>query len=113
MDDDFAPPTTPRFWISLTIFCIAFALWVVVAATKAAYAQDKPLCAPLSQIIPAWRERFQEHVIWEGVVPAEQGAVEFVLTQSDKQTWSLFVVQNGIACLRAAGQDGTDVGRGV
>lgn len=96
---------------------IALALLALLLMTPQAHAQapQQPICAPMSQLVPAWQEVHSERIVWEGVTATPSGPIELVLFQSEKGTWSLFVVQGGIACLRAAGQSGTAIqtGKGV
>jgi len=111
--DDF-PKEKPRFWIAMGLLLTAFALAVVMSVflTVKAHAQEPqpgPICAPMVHLIPAWQEVHQERVIWEGTSPTPQGPIELVLLQSASGTWSLFVVQGGVGCLRAAGNSGTPV----
>ena len=113
--DDF-PAEKPRFWIAMGLLLTAFALAVVMSVflTVKAHAQEPPpangpICAPMAHLIPAWQEVHQERVVWEGTSPTPQGPIELVLLQSASGTWSLFVVQGGIGCLRAAGNSGTPV----
>lgn len=116
MDDDF-PKEFPRVWVAAGIFlaAIILAFVMVVFTSIRAHAQAQPLCAPASQIIPAWQKRLKESPIWEGVAPTEQGPVEFVLTQNPAGNWSLFTIRQGIACLVGAGKDGNpnELGKGV
>ena len=105
--DDFPTREPPRFWIAFSILCAAFALafiMLVYSSIRAEAQEQAPICAPLSHLVPAWEEVHKEKIVWEGVMPTPQGPLEFVLFQSDKGGWSLFVVQGGIACLRAGGR---------
>jgi hypothetical protein len=110
---------TPRFCIAFSLFSAALAVAVVMSVilTVKAHAQQPPqnLCAPLSQIVPAWRETHKEQIVWEGVSPTPNGPIELVLFQSSTGSWTLFIVQQGIACMRAAGNGGTEIqtGKGV
>ena len=103
--DDLPPAVTPRFWIAFSILCIAFALCVVMATCTQARAQQRPLCAPAEILLRQFSEMHKERPIWEGDMPKAGGPVEFLLLQGAKNTWSLFTIEGGIACLVAAGQD--------
>lgn len=114
--DDF-PRDPPRFWIAFSLFCAAFALAVIMSVylTVRAEAQDRSICAPAAALFPQYSAALKEKIIWEGNVKLEQGVLEFVLFQGETGKWTLFIVQDGIACLRAQGQNGTpnELGRGV
>jgi hypothetical protein len=113
MDDPYKdlPRESPRFWVALGIFAVAFAIAVVmsVVLTVKAHAQEKPLCGPAEILLRQFSEIHKERVIWEGVVPQENGAIELILMQGEKNTWTLFSLQgsvNGlIACIVASGRD--------
>ena len=107
-------PSISWFWYMIGIWAL-MGVALVMLGTGMARAQQnaEPICAPMSQLAPAWEEHHKERIIWEGVVPTPQGPVEMVLFQSDKGAWSMFVVQGGVGCLRAAGTDGTPINGGV
>jgi hypothetical protein len=117
MEDDFPPREPPRFWIAVSIFVATLALivFMLVYTTVRAEAQDQAICAPADILFKQFGEVVKEKIIWEGTMKLEQGALQFVLFQGEKGNWSLFVVQDGIACLRARGDGGTpnDLGKGV
>lgn len=114
--DDY-PQERPRFWIAFSILCIALAVAfvMVVFTSTRVEAQEQPLCAPADILFKQFEAVVKEKIIWEGTMPVEQGVLEFVLFQNEKGNWTLFVVQDGIACLRARGEAGTpnDLGKGV
>lgn len=109
MDDK---PASAWFWYFIGIW-VLIGVALIMLGTGTARAQQPPLCAPLSQLVPAWEKIHNERIVWEGVSPTPQGPIELVLFQSEEGTWSLFMVQGGIACLRAAGGDATPLDRGV
>jgi len=115
--DDLPPATTPRFWIAFTILCLTFVVAFVMAvfSSTEVKAQDRAICAPADILFKQFSEVVKEKIIWEGQMALEQGVLEFVLFQGEKGNWTLFVVQDGIACLRAKGEAGTpnDLGKGV
>lgn len=115
--DDLPEKETPRAWIAAGIFLAAFALafFMLVYTTVRAEAQDKAICAPAEVILRQYSEVMKEKIVWEGTMPTEQGPLEFIILQSEGGKWSLFVSQQGVACLRAKGDGGTpnDLGRGV
>ncbi len=104
--DEF-PKDPPRFWIAFSILCFALAVAFVMAVytSTRVEAQERPLCAPAEIMLRQFSEIHKERPIWEGVVPKDTGPVEIILMQGDKNTWSLFTIQGGIACLIAAGAD--------
>lgn len=115
--DDLPPSTTPRFWVAFSVLCITFALSVIMAIVSSTrvHAQDRALCGPAAALFPQYSKALKEKIIWEGNVKLDQGVLEFVLFQSEAGNWSLFVVQDGMACLRAQGQNGVpnQLGKGV
>lgn len=117
MEDDFPPREPPRFWIAVSIFVATLALivFMLVYTTVRAEAQEQAICAPAEVILRQYSEVMKEKIVWEGTMPTEQGPLEFILLQSESGKWSLFVSQQGVACLRAKGDGGTpnDLGRGV
>lgn len=114
--DDF-PPEPRRFWVAMGLLLTAFALAVVMSVflTVKAHAQDKTICLPAADLFPQFAAVVKEKIIWEGSMPVPQGVLQFVLFQSEKGTWTLFVVQDGIACMRARGEAGTpnELGKGT
>jgi hypothetical protein len=115
--DDLPPATTPRFWIAFSILCIAFVVAYVMAVftSTRVEAQEQAICAPADVLFKQFGEVVKEKIIWQGAMNLEQGVLEFVLFQGEKGNWTLFVVQDGIACLRAKGEAGTpnELGKGV
>ncbi len=113
--DDF-PSEKPRFWIALGLLLVTFALAVVMSVflTVKSHAQGL-ICAPADVLFRQFADVVKEKIIWEGTMPVEQGVLQFVLFQSEKGTWTLFVVQNGVACMRARGEAGTpnELGKGM
>ena len=109
--DDF-PQEPPRFWIAFGIFVAAL---ILTFSMMLYTAHAQRLCAPASQIIPAWKDRLNEAPIWEGLGANGSGPLEYVLTQSPSGSWSLFTIQSGIACLVRAGKNGNpnELGKGV
>jgi hypothetical protein len=107
----------PRFWIAFGILCITFALCFVMLVFNSvqARAQDGQICAPADVLFKQFSEVVKEKIIWEGEMKLEQGVLEFVLFQGEGGNWTLFTVQEGVACLRARGEAGTpnDLGKGV
>jgi hypothetical protein len=102
--DDLPPSTTPRFWIAFTILCVAFVVAFFMAATTQANAQQM-LCAPADAFIKQMVEVKKQMPVWEGVIPVEgQPPAEALIMQSETE-WSLFFIQEGRACLVAAGTD--------
>lgn len=104
--DDF-PQERPRFWIAFSILCIALAaafVMVVFTSTRVE-AREQPLCAPAEVLLRQFSEIHKERPIWEGVVPQETGPIEIILMQSEKNTWTMFTIRGGIACIIASGQD--------
>lgn len=110
MDDDF-PKEPPRFWIAVSIFVATLALivFMLVYTTVRAHAQEQPLCAPAEILLRQFSEIHKEQPVWEGVVPQETGPIEVILLQGAKNTWTLFTVRGGIACIIASGRDATPV----
>lgn len=111
MDDDLPPATPPRFWIAFSILCIALAaafVMVVFTSTRVE-AQEQPRCGPAEVLLRQFAEIHKERVVWEGVVPRDNGPIEVILMQSDKNTWTLFSVEGSvegpIACIVASGRD--------
>lgn len=115
--DDLPEREPPRFWIAFGVLCAAFTLafFMLVYSSVRAEAQDRSICAPAKDLFPQYSAVLKEKIVWEGNVKLEQGVLEFVLFQGETGKWSLFVVQDGIACLRAQGQNGTpnELGKGV
>jgi len=116
MDDfpDEKPGIAWTVYLVAIVGLIAVALMALLVLPPPAHAQEPPpsngpICAPMAHLIPAWQEVHKERVVWEGTSPTPQGPIELVLLQSASGTWSLFVVQGGIGCLRAAGNSGTPV----
>jgi hypothetical protein len=117
MMEDFPEAEPKRFWIALGIFGLALivATVMLVYTTITAEAQDQAICAPADILFKQFEAVVKEKIIWEGTMPVEQGVLQFVLFQNEKGNWTLFVVQEGIACLRARGEAGTpnDLGKGA
>jgi hypothetical protein len=116
--DDLPRAEPPRFWIAFSILCITFALAFVMLVFNSvrADAQDGSICAPADVLFRQFSEVVKEKIIWEGTMKLEQGVLQFVLFQSESGgNWTLFTVQEGIACLRAKGEAGTpnELGKGV
>jgi hypothetical protein len=115
--DNLPEKESPRVWIAAAFFLVA----ILLAATMLLYtstrveAQDQAICAPADVLFKQFGEVVKEKIIWEGEMKLEQGVLEFVLFQGEKGNWTLFVVQDGIACLRARGGAGTpnELGKGV
>lgn len=87
----------------------AFALFPAVA-------QAQMPCAQLETIVEALNKEHHETIAWEGVMPTASGPFEFLLFQSEmQQTWTLVRVHGIMACIVAAGRDGSSVvtGRGA
>lgn len=104
--DDF-PQERPRFWIAFSILCVAVAvaIFMVVFTSTRVEAQEQPLCAPAEVLLRQFSEIHKERPIWEGVVPQETGPIEIILLQGEKNTWTMFTIRGGIACIIASGQD--------
>ena len=117
MDERLPDEKPARAWLWYFIAMVALiGVALVMLGTGTAKAQaPQNLCAPLSQIVPAWRDTHKEQIVWEGVSPTPNGPVELILFQSEKGTWTLFIVQGGLACMRAAGNAGSPIqtGKGV
>lgn len=97
----------PVFWITVSIFVAALILAVIMLVYTGirAEAQEQPRCAPAEALLRQFSEIHKERVIWEGVVPQETGPIEIVLMQSEKNTWTMFTLRGGIACIIASGKD--------
>lgn len=111
------PSLSPRFCVAFGILLLTFVLAAVMSTSLVvkAHAQDRAICAPADVLFRQFAEVVKEKIIWEGTMPVEQGVLQFVLFQSEKGTWTLFVVQNGVACMRARGEAGTpnELGKGT
>lgn len=105
--DDFPEHEPPRFWIAFSMLVAAVVLAVLMLAylTTRADAQEQPLCAPAEVLLRQFSEIHKERPIWEGVVPQETGPIEIILLQGEKNTWTMFTIRGGIACIIASGQD--------
>jgi hypothetical protein len=107
--DDLPPSITPRFWIAFGILCITFALAFVMAVYSSvdARAQEHAqICAPAEVLLRQFSETHKKRVIWQGVVPQETGRpIEIVLMQGEKNTWTMFTLTAGVACIVASGKD--------
>jgi len=105
--EDLPEAEPKRFWIALGIFGIALivATVMLVYTTITADAQEQPLCAPAEILLRQFSEIHKERPIWEGVVPQETGPIEIILMQGEKNTWTMFTIRGGIACIIASGQD--------
>jgi hypothetical protein len=97
----------PRFWIAFSILCITFALCFVMLVFNSVRADAQELlCVPGDALIRQTMEVKKQVPVWEGTIPVEgQPPAEAVLTQSEKGGWSIFLIQNGTACLLFAGTD--------
>lgn len=111
MDDK---PATAWLWYLIGIWAL-IGVALIMLGTGMARAQEQPLCAPADILFKQFSEVVKEKIVWEGTMKLEQGVLEFVLFQNEKGNWTLFVVQDGIACLRAKGEAGTpnELGKGV
>jgi hypothetical protein len=101
MDDE---PSSAWLW-----YLIGIGVLIIVAlfmlGSGAAHAQQL-LCVPGDALIRQTMEVKKQVPVWEGTIPVEgQPPAEAVLTQSEKGGWSLFLIQNGTACLLFAGTD--------
>jgi hypothetical protein len=106
MDD--LPPKTERVWYVIYLIAVLGIVMFGALCFEAMAQEQQPICAPIGQLAPLWEQHHHERIAWEGVVPQPGGQPrEVILFQSDKGAWSLFVVQDGIACMVAAGVDGT------
>lgn len=97
-------PARAWLWYFLGMWAL-IGIALIMLGTGTAHTQERPLCAPAEIMLRQFSEIHQERPIWEGVVPKDTGPVEIILMQGDKNTWSLFTIQGGIACLIAAGTD--------
>jgi hypothetical protein len=110
MEDDF-PKEFPRVWVLAGVWLAALllaAVMVLYTSTRVE-AQEAPLCAPADIVIRQFSEIHKEPVAWEGTVPLEGEVAQVILLQGDKNTWTLFSVRRGIACIIASGRDGTPI----
>ena len=76
------------------LLLIAFTLAVVMSVflTVKAHAQEHPICAPANDLFPQFSAVVKEKVIWEGSMTIPQGVLQFVLFQSEKGIWTLFII---------------------
>lgn len=107
-------PARAWLWYFLGMWAL-IGIALIMLGTGTAHTQERPLCAPADILFKQYKAVVKEKIIWEGTMPVEQGVLEFVLFQNEKGNWTLFVVQEGIACLRAKGEAGTpnELGKGV
>lgn len=103
--EDF-PPEKPRIRAAVYVFVAIIALAVIMLVYTSTRVEAQDLCAP-AESLKQYGQALKEKVIWEGIMPVEQGVLEFVLFQNEKGNWTLFVVQQGIACMRGRGEAGT------
>ena len=117
MDDfpDEKPGIAWTVYLVAIVGLIAVALMALLYLTPKAHAQEGKLCAPADGLFKRFASLVDERPIWEGSMKVPQGVLQFVLFQSEKGTWTLFVVQDGIACMRARGEAGTpnELGKGT
>lgn len=96
-----------RVWIVFGILLAAITLTFVmlVFTSVKAHAQEIP-CAPAEAFLRQTIEFQKQRPVWEGTAPLpDMPPGEVVILQSEKGTWSLFLINQGRACLLAVGID--------
>jgi hypothetical protein len=79
-------------------------IWVLAGMARAQ--EHAQICAPAEVLLRQFSETHKERVIWQGVVPQETGRpIEIVLMQGEKNTWTMFTLTAGVACIVASGKD--------
>lgn len=113
MHDDF-PQNARPFLVTLSLLLAAFALVTVMLIYTSVKAEAQTLCAPAKALIEQFAKSHGETPVWGGVVPSDKGPVEVIILQSEKSTWTLISIRQGIACILTGGTDANPpIGKGV
>ena len=89
-------------------------LFAALLLSTPAMAQQQ--CIPVATLVDDLGERYDEQIVWQGVVAAPNGGrVEIMLFQSAKGSFTIAAVQGITACILSTGQDATPIetGKGI
>jgi hypothetical protein len=103
MDDE---PSSAWLIYLIGIWVLAGVAFIVLGTGMARAQEHAQICAPAEVLLRQFSETHKERVIWQGVVPQETGRpIEIVLMQGEKNTWTMFTLTAGVACIVASGND--------